>query len=175
MHLVARAGCLALGLAAAGCSTYSDDLARSQHAFEENQHETALAIHRMLEHDTHHLAPAERTRYAYLRGMTDYRIGYKADARHWLAVAKAMDEKTPGAIPADWRTRLDQALSDLDQQVWTSGIETLPTTLASDKKHPSSKHTRGAAPSEPKEEEEVEEAAPPKPTRKKPASSDEDE
>jgi hypothetical protein len=107
--------------------------------------------------------------------MTDYRIGYKADARHWLAVAKAMDEKTPGAIPSDWRTRLDQALTDLDQQVWTSGIETLPTTITSDKKHPPSKRTRGAEPSEPKEEEEVEEAAPPKPTRKKPAASDEDE
>ena len=44
--------------------------------------------------------------------MTDFRIGYKADARHWLAVAKAMDEKTPGIIPADWRTRLEQSITE---------------------------------------------------------------
>ena len=38
----------ALALSIAGCSTYQDDLARSQRAFEENQHETALAILRLL-------------------------------------------------------------------------------------------------------------------------------
>ncbi len=163
-----------LGLGAAGCSTYSDDLARSQHAFEENQHETALAIHRMLELDTTHLEPAERARYAYLRGMTDYRIGYKADARHWLAVAKAMDEKTPGSIPTAWRTRLDQSLADLDQQVWTAGIETLVTTVATDKKHPP-RQPKAAAP-EPQEEQEVEEVQPSKPApKKKPAASDDED
>src|SRR5580698_1336395 len=115
--LLVPAAVLAVALSA--CTTYKDDLARSQRAFEDNQHERALAILRMLEPDTHHLQPSERARYAYLRGMTDFRVGYKADARHWLAVAKAMDEKTPGSIPADWRTRLDQSLAELDSSVWT--------------------------------------------------------
>jgi hypothetical protein len=116
---------LALLFAASGCSTYRDDLVRSQHAFEENRHEEALAILRLLEPDTDQLTTNERARYAYIRGMTDFRIGYKADARHWLAVAKAMDEKTPGIIPPDWRSRLDTSLVELDTQVWTGGMESL--------------------------------------------------
>ena len=67
----------------------------------------------------------EQAHYAYLRGMTDFRIGYKADARHWLAVAKAMDKRPPGIIPEEWRTRLDQSLAELDTQVWTAGMESL--------------------------------------------------
>jgi hypothetical protein len=159
-----------------GCSTYSDDLARSQHAFEENQHETALAIQRMLELDLSHLDTTEQARYAYLRGMTDYRIGYKADARHWLAVAKAMDEKRPGIIPPDWRTRLDTSLAELDSQVWTAGMESLASTPASDKrragakKHPPPPKKQEVA--QPTEEEE-EEAPPPPPKKKKPVDEDE--
>jgi hypothetical protein len=160
------------------CSTYQDDLARSQHAFEENQHETALAVLRMLEPDTSHLDGSEQARYAYLRGMTDFRIGYKADARHWLAVAKAMDEKTPGIIPADWRTRLDQSLAELDSQVWTAGMESLSATPSYEKKHPGA-HKRPAkspdAVDHPAAEEEEEEEEAPKPAPKKKPSADDDE
>ena len=180
LRLVRAAALLAFAalapLAVAACSTYRDDLARSQHAFEENQHERALAILRMLEPDTSHLDTTEQAHYAYLRGMTDFRIGYKADARHWLAVAKAMDEKTPGIIPADWRTRLDQSLTELDSQVWTAGMESLAIAPASDRKHkgeakhPSSKKREVV--DKPAEEEE-EEA--PKPAPKKKPSADEDD
>ncbi|MGO8998071.1 MAG: hypothetical protein ACLQVI_32530 [Polyangiaceae bacterium] len=166
---------VALALGVPACSTYSDDLARSQHAFEENQHETALAIQRMLELDTSHLDSTEQARYAYLRGMTDFRIGYKADARHWLAVAKAMDEKTPGIIPADWRTRLDQSLSELDSQVWTAGMESLASTPDKKRsggasKHPAKKQEVAAPPSD---EEEEEESPKPAPKKKKPVDDDE--
>jgi hypothetical protein len=112
-------------LAVPACSTYRDDLARGQRAFEQNQHERALALFRALEPDTSHLSPAEQASYAYLRGMTDYRIGYKADARHWLLVAKALDEQNPGTLATDWRGRLDVALKDLNAQVFANGIESL--------------------------------------------------
>jgi hypothetical protein len=168
----------ALGVAVSACSTYRDDLARSQHAFEENQHERTLAILRMLEPDTSHLDTSERARYAYLRGMTDYRIGYKADARHWLAVAKAMDEKTPGLIPADWRTRLDQALGELDTQVWSAGMESLGVAVAANsaKKAPhAGKHRpKKQETAAPAEEEEEEEQAPKASPKKKPASDDDE-
>jgi hypothetical protein len=160
-------------LAVAGCSTYRDELARSQHAFDENQHESALAILRMLELDTSHLDPDEQARYAYLRGMTDFRIGYKADARHWLAVAKAMDEKRPGLLSEEWRTRLDQSLAELDAQVWTAGMESLTVVPASERKHAvKRKPPKKEVVSQPEEEEEE---APPKPSKKKPAAADEDE
>ena len=159
------------------CSTYRDDLARSQRAFEDNQHERALAILRMLEPDTSHLDTTEQAHYAYLRGMTDFRIGYKADARHWLAVAKAMDEKTPGDIPSQWRKRLDQSLAELDGQVWTAGMESLSIgpTSGSAKKHPSARKHPVKTRRAPDQATEEEEEQAPKPPPKKKQVDDEDE
>jgi hypothetical protein len=116
---------VAVVLSTAACTTYQDDLARGQKAFEQNEHERALALFRQLEPDTSHLTLPERAQYAYLRGMTDYRIGYKVDARHWLAVAKALDDATPGLLPTDWKTRLGEALTELNDAVYGGGIESL--------------------------------------------------
>jgi hypothetical protein len=164
---------------AAGCSTYRDDLARSQRAFEENQHETALAVLRILEPDTSHLNEEEQAHYAYLRGMTDFRIGYKADARHWLAVAKAMDAKTPGLLPEDWRTRTDQSLAQLDKQVWSGGIESLtvvpPEQARAEAEKRRAKKKKAPVVTPRSEEDEEEEAAPKPAPKKKPAASDDDD
>jgi hypothetical protein len=166
--LLAPAAVLAFALSA--CTTYKDDLARSQRAFEDNQHERALAILRMLEPDTRHLDTTERARYAYLRGMTDFRVGYKADARHWLAVAKAMDEASPGLLEPDWRTRLDQSLTELDTLVWVNGMESVSN--AKTRTPPKAKRPAEAVDEPPAEEEQ---APPPKPTPKKKKPIDEDE
>ncbi len=112
-------------LVVAGCQTYQDDLARSQKAFEANDHEHALAILRQLEPDTHHLSQSEQAQYAYVRGMTDYRIGYKVDARHWLSLAKAMDEKTPGLLPQDWKGRMNDALTEMNEGIYGGGLDSL--------------------------------------------------
>jgi hypothetical protein len=114
-----RAGLLALavGLLTA-CTTYHDDLARGQQAFEQNNYERALALFRVLEPDVDHLTGQERGAYAYLRGMSDFRIGYRADARHWLIVAKALDAATPGTLTGDWRDRMNEALTELNDQVY---------------------------------------------------------
>lgn len=109
-----------LGLTA--CSTYRDQLVRSQRAFEVNEHERALGLLRDLERDMASLAQPEQARYCYLRGMTDYRIGYKADARHWLALARAHDESSPGVLPADWNARLGDALDELNAVVYDEGL-----------------------------------------------------
>ena len=112
-------------LALAGCTTYRDDLARGQQAFEQSSYDRALAVFRMIEPDLAHLDDTERTHYAYLRGMTDYRTGYLSDARHWLIVAKALGTRTPGALPAEWSTRLDEALARMNATVYATGIESL--------------------------------------------------
>ncbi len=109
----------------AGCSTYRDDLSRGQTAFEQNNHDRALAIFRLLEPDTARLTTPERAHYAYLRGMTDYRIGHRADARHWLLVAQSMEAQTPGVLPADWKTRLGESLAELNTAVYQEGLESL--------------------------------------------------
>ena len=117
---------LSLGLAAAtGCATYHEDLQRGQRAYEANSHEQALAVFRMLEADTSHLTAQERAEYSYLRGMTDFRIGHRSDARHWLALARAQDDASPGTLPGDWKSRMNEALSGLDAVVYAEGYAAL--------------------------------------------------
>ncbi|MEO8874209.1 MAG: hypothetical protein ABI461_01375 [Polyangiaceae bacterium] len=111
--------------ASAGCATYHDDLTRGETAFEANQHEQALAIFRSLELDTNHFDTSEKARYFYLRGMTDFRVGYKADARHWLLLAQAVETQTPGTLPDDWKQRMVEAVATLDSAVYDDGIESL--------------------------------------------------
>jgi hypothetical protein len=132
MRPLAAAACLAFGLLlpALGCNTYADDLARSQRAFEQSEHERALAILRALEPDTQRLSLVDRGRYSYLRGMTDYRIGYRGEARHWLALASSIEKESPGALPHDWAKRMNEALKDLNDAVYAGGIASLSNTPA---------------------------------------------
>jgi hypothetical protein len=113
-------------IALSGCATYRDELVRAQSSFDQNQHERALALLRDLEPDyAAHLEVPQQAQYAYLRGMTDYRMGYKADARHWLAIALSYDEQSPGMLPADWKARSTDALNEMNGVVQTQGYEAL--------------------------------------------------
>lgn len=109
----------------AGCTTYRDQLVRSQHSFEQNRHEQTLGLLRTLEPDVTRLSTPEQAQYAYLRGMTDYRIGYRADARHWLAIARTYDEASPGILPTDWKARMTEALDELNGVVYVDGLAEL--------------------------------------------------
>lgn len=109
---------LALALCPIACATYREDLNRGQRMYEENQYEHALALWRVLEGDSDSLSLNDRARYAYLRGMTDYRLGFRADSRHWLAIAKATDQVHVGSLSAEWEERLEQSLTDLNQDVY---------------------------------------------------------
>jgi hypothetical protein len=101
-----------------GCSTYREDLNRGQRLYEENQYEHALAIWRVLESDTDSLTLNDQARYAYLRGMTDYRLGFRPHARHWLGVARAIDKANPGGLNQEWKDRLEKSLTDLNNDVY---------------------------------------------------------
>ena len=125
---------LALLLGVAACNTYADELSRGQRAFEESEHERALAIFRALEPDVQRLSLNERARYSYLRGMTDYRIGYRAESRHWLSIAAAIEKQSPGSLPAGWVKRMSESLNDVDEAVYTGGIASLSNTPAPPKK-----------------------------------------
>jgi hypothetical protein len=107
------------------CMTYRDQLVRSQQAFEQNQHERTLTLLRALEPNTTRLSTPEQAQYAYLRGMTDYRIGYRADARHWLSLAKTYDDASPGMLPTDWKARMTDALAEMNGVVHSDGLEAL--------------------------------------------------
>jgi hypothetical protein len=91
-------------------------LLRGQGYYEDNQFERALSVWRDLERHEPSLTPSDFARYAYLRGMTDYRLGFHADARHWLSLAKVGEQQHPGGLEGAWLPRLDGALADLDRE-----------------------------------------------------------
>jgi hypothetical protein len=107
-----------------GCATYRDDLARGQNYYNLTQYDNALSVWRMLERDWDSLEPGEQARYAYFRGMTDYRMGYRADARHWLAISKAINEKHPGGLDSSALNQLEQVLAPLNEAVYSAGPPT---------------------------------------------------
>jgi hypothetical protein len=119
---------VAVAFSLGACTTYRDQLVRGQNAFEQNEHERTLGLLRALEPDVANLSLPEQARYAYLRGMTDYRIGHRNDARHWLAIARAHDDTSPGLLPADWKTRMMEALDELNRVVYGEGLAALATT-----------------------------------------------
>ncbi len=114
---------IALPLLAGGCATYLDDVNRAEAHSANNEHERALALFRVNEPDIDSLSYVDHTRYCYLRGMNDYRLGkaFRADARHWLALAKALEDKQPGGLKEEWKERLNKALDELNQEVWRTG------------------------------------------------------
>lgn len=124
-----RSSCSTLGLLAAccvclACAGERAALLRGQAYYEDNQFERALAIWRNLERRQASLGSSDFARYAYLRGMTDYRLGFHLDARHWLGLAHVAHRKHPSALDPAWVQRLDGALSDLNRrQFGLTGVE----------------------------------------------------
>ena len=154
-------------LASTGCATYHDDLVRGERAYEASEDERALAIFRSLEIDTNRLSDIERAHYAYLRGMTDYRIGYKAEARHWLSIAAALEQQTPGSLPAEWGKRMTESLKEMNEEIYTAGIEALSNTGAGKGKVNDDDSTGGDSDSRADPDA-------PKKTKPKPAKADDD-
>lgn len=115
--LLCALGCVSLF----GCQNYRDQLQRGQGYYEQNQYETALAVWRHLESDQDSLSPTEVVRYCYLRGMTDFRLGFREDARYWLGLAKAGEKKATGALLSEELSRLDLTLDELNAEVFGGG------------------------------------------------------
>ena len=137
---------LALSSSVSACTTYRDQLVRCQQSFEQNQHERTLGLLRALEPNVQKLETPEQAQYAYLRGMTDYRIGFRPDARHWLSIAKAYDDSSPGMLPADWKARMTEALDEMNNVVYADGLPALATPKTDE---PTAATAPIAAPSKP--------------------------
>jgi len=98
----------------AGCQTYQRDLDRSARHYQENRHAEALALLEVLENDTDSLSSTERARYAYFRGMANFRLEKPREARHWLGRAAASEKLYPNSLSADEKERVEQILTKLN-------------------------------------------------------------
>jgi hypothetical protein len=135
----------AIGLSAfgaIGCATYSSDLERAQHHYDANQFEPALALFRVLEDDMDSLSTAEKAKYGYYRGMTAFRLSgiaaqgsgvndprksFRDNARHWLAIAAAIEKETPGGLSDDMKQRMNETLTELNYDVFGGAPVPAPT------------------------------------------------
>ncbi|MGH7439799.1 MAG: hypothetical protein ACRENE_29275 [Polyangiaceae bacterium] len=135
MRLLALCLAAATAMGAQACTTFEEDLNRSQKAFDQNEHERALAILRQLESDQGRLSVTDRAHYCYLRGMTDYRIGYRVESRHWLSLASAIEGATPGSLPPDFKKRMDEALKEMNEAVYAGGIAALSNDATKGRMH----------------------------------------
>lgn len=109
-----------------GCANYRDQLLRSQAYYAENRYEDALALLRNLDADRDSLERPEQVRYCYLRGMTDYRLGYADDARYWLGLAQATLPEASEALEASEKERLSATLAELNKAVFAAAAPTAP-------------------------------------------------
>jgi hypothetical protein len=111
-------------VALAGCATYVQDLDRAQRHYQANEFAKALAVLRLLGEDEEALGEADRVRFAYLRGMTDYRLAsltsaanrtqsasFRSCARDWLRLAVSGMKTYPQALSANEQARAMQALA----------------------------------------------------------------
>ncbi len=79
---------------------------------------TRSPIRRVLEEDMDSLNQTDQARYAYLRGMTDFRLKFRLSARYWLGIAKAIEREHGGGLSVEWQERLKVTLDELNQDVY---------------------------------------------------------
>lgn len=115
MRSLARSFAFSSSVVLAACATPHETLRIAEASFTRNDYARTLAILRTV--DPSRLDPPGQATYAYLRGMTDYRLGLAEDARHWLALALALQDRgvthASAHLSSDWEARTRDALERL--------------------------------------------------------------
>lgn len=111
-HLLFALGLFSLALIGA-CAAVSDDMQRAEASYEQARYEDTLVWLRDLEDDAPAMDLEMRARYYYLRGMTEYRLGHRGDALHYLAVAREVAGDGGAGLRPEWRQIMDRTLVEL--------------------------------------------------------------
>jgi hypothetical protein len=109
--LIALASSIAI--LATGCTSPGTDLRSAQDLYRDARYEQAAAWLDALEPELQTMSSAERARFYYLRGMSAFRLGQRADALHYLALAQVLFADAPDDIPPPWRPVLERTLEAL--------------------------------------------------------------
>jgi hypothetical protein len=111
-----RAACLvtaALSLLLLSCSSTNSDLLAAQSLYRDARYEQTAAWLDALEPELRTMSTGEQARFYYLRGMSAFRLGQRADALHYLALAQVLFDNEPEDIPPPWRPVLERTLEAL--------------------------------------------------------------
>ena len=96
-----------------GCGAALADLGRAEHDYEDARYEAALEWLEDLEPQATAFDESNRVRYFYLRGMTEYRLGHRPAALHYLALTNEMAGEDHVGLQREQTDLLAQALVDL--------------------------------------------------------------
>lgn len=99
--------------ASPGCAAVQDDMQRAEVSYEQARYEDSLVWLRDLEGEAPAMDVALRARYFYLRGMTEYRLGNRANALHYLAVAREVTGDQGAGLRPEWRQIMERTLIEL--------------------------------------------------------------
>lgn len=110
MRALALLPCLVLMV---GCAALSDDMRRAETSYETARYEDALVWLEDLEDDAPSMDEQMRARYFYLRGMTEYRLGHRLNALHYLAVTRELTGDDGAGLRPEWRQIMDRTLEEL--------------------------------------------------------------
>lgn len=149
MRATAPAWILALSLVA-GCAALSDDMRRAEQSYEAARYEDALVWLTDLEDDAPGMDLEMRARFYYLRGMTEYRLGHRTFALHYLAVAREITGDGGAGLRPEWRQIMDRTLEELTPR----GMTHRPPEEGSDataSQEAEGQGDEGSAPDEPQE------------------------
>jgi hypothetical protein len=105
--------CVAACLCLLGCTTHVDDLKRAQDAFSAARYEDVEVWLFDLEHELGRMNIEQRAVYFYLAGMSAYRMGHRARARHALALCREESLRLSPGLPEQWQHNMQVALAEL--------------------------------------------------------------
>jgi hypothetical protein len=102
-----------LVLSLAACGAAAAELRRAEQSYEQARYENALSWLADLEPNAPTLNHEERARYFYVRGMTEYRLGHRPEALHYLAVAREVSGEDGDGLREEQRDLMTRTLSEL--------------------------------------------------------------
>lgn len=113
-HRAMAVALLALSLVWTGCASWTNEIRQAEIAYDEARPEAALAWLDVVSDDNlGRMGEADRVRYLYLRGMTEFRLGRRDDALYHLAVARELAGNEGLGLRREQRELMDRTLTEL--------------------------------------------------------------
>jgi hypothetical protein len=100
-------------VALSGCASLRDDLQHAETAFDAARYDESEVWLRDLERHATEMDVDQRSRFYYMRGMTAYRLRHRADALHYLALAREVSGPRNMGLRPEWVTAMTRAIDDL--------------------------------------------------------------
>jgi len=104
---------LIASVALSGCASLRDDMQHAETAFDAARYDESQVWLTDLERHAPEMDAEQRSRFYYMRGMTAYRLRHRADALHYLALAREVSGPRNMGLRPEWVTAMTRAIDDL--------------------------------------------------------------